>query len=73
MPNVRITFTPQSDTFAAAARAYVNLWADEGPRIVRAMEEVWGFSFVSWVYADTAITAIVLERASSAGYRDSPM
>jgi hypothetical protein len=37
------------------------------------MERVSGLSFVSSVYADTAITANVLERASYSGYRASPM
>jgi hypothetical protein len=72
-PRVRITFVPQSDSFAAAARAYDQLWAAEGPRIVEAMERISGLRFVAAHYADTAITANVLERASNSGYRSSPM
>ena len=68
---VHITFTPVSDRFAAAARAYDSLWTAEGARIVRVMEDVAGLRFVSRQYADTAITARVLERASSSGFRDS--
>jgi hypothetical protein len=70
---VRITFVAQSDSFASAAREYQELWAAEGARIVAAMERVSGLRFVSPVYADTAITALVLERASNSGYRDTPM
>lgn len=72
-PSVRITFVPESDAFAGAAREYQQIWDDEGERIVAAMESVSGLSFVQPAYADTAITAIVLEEASSSGYRDSPV
>jgi hypothetical protein len=73
VPPVRITFVAQSDSFAAAVHEYERLWATEGPRIVAAMERVSGLTFVSPVYADTSITANVLEQASNSGYRDSPM
>ena len=72
-PAVRITFVPQADIFAGAAREYERLWAAEGARIVAAMERVSGLRFASPVYADTAITAIVLEERSYSGFRDSPM
>ena len=66
----RITFVPQADTFAAAAREYgATRGRREGPRIVAAMERLSGLTFVSSVYADTVITANVLERASNSGYR----
>jgi hypothetical protein len=67
-PVPRLTFVPQSDSFEAAAREYRRLWADEGPRIVRAMEGVAGLAF-----RDTAVTAIVFEGVSSSGYRETPM
>ena len=70
---VRLTFVAQSDSFADAAREYERLWAAEGARIVAAMETVSGLSFVSPVYADTAITANVLEAVSFSGYRERPM
>jgi hypothetical protein len=70
---IHITFVPQADSFTAAAREYERLWVAEGPRIVQAMERVSGLTFVSSVYADTLITANVLERASNSGYRESPM
>jgi hypothetical protein len=72
-PHVRITFAPQADSFAASARDYDRMWTAEGPRIVAAMERVSGLTFISSVFADTAITANVLERASNSGYRASPM
>ncbi|MFN2566668.1 MAG: hypothetical protein ABR499_16855 [Gemmatimonadaceae bacterium] len=57
---------PQSDTFAAAAREYEELWATEGDRIVRAMELVSGLTF-----RDSAVTAIVYEAVSFSGYRET--
>lgn len=72
-PRVRIDFVPRSDSFAAAAREYERIWAQDGPRIVEAMERFSGLKFVSSFYADTAITANVLERASESGFRASPM
>ena len=63
-----ITFVPQSDSFAAAAAEYTRLWAADGERIMRVMEEVAGLASL-----DTAITAIVFEGVSNSGYRDRPM
>jgi hypothetical protein len=51
-----ITFTPQDATFAAAAAEYRQLWADDGPRIIEAMERLTGLGFV-----DRQIDAIVFE------------
>ena len=70
---VRVTFVPESDSLAVAAREYERLWADEGTRIIAAMELVSGLRFDGPIYADTAITAMVAERASSSGYRERPM
>jgi hypothetical protein len=63
-----LTFVPESATFAPAAREYERLWADEGDRIVRAMERVSGLTF-----RDGAVRVIVYEGASNSGYRDTPM
>jgi len=73
LPRVRITFVPQSDSFAASARDYQRMWTVEESRIVAAMERISGLTFISPFYADTAITANVLERASNSGFRGSPM
>ena len=70
---VRVQFVAQGDSFARAVREYEQLWATEGPRIVEAMERISGLHFVSPTYADTAIVANVLERASESGFRASPM
>jgi hypothetical protein len=70
---VRISFTPESDNFTAAATEYTALWKREGPGIIAAMERVSGIRFDSPPYADTAITAIIFEGASSSGFRDKPM
>ena len=70
---VHIRFVPQSDSFAAAAREYERLWGAEGDRIIAVMERVSGLTFVYPQYADTAITAVVLEAPSYSGYRDGTM
>jgi hypothetical protein len=70
---VRITFAAQGDSFVSAAREYEQLWARQGPKIVHAMEEVSGLAFVNATFADTAITAIILEAPSNSGFRESPM
>ena len=53
---------------AAAVGEYERIWATDGARIVRTMQDVSGLSFT-----DTAITAIVSEGVSSSGFRDTPM
>jgi len=68
VPRLRLTFVPESSTFADAAREYERLWASEGDRIVRAMESVSGLPL-----RDTAVRVIVYEGVSSSGYRDIPM
>lgn len=73
VPTVRISFVARDDSLARAAREYQQLWATEGPRIVEAMQRISGLGFVSPDYADTVITANVLERPSESGYRTSPM
>jgi hypothetical protein len=70
---VRITFVAQSDSFASAVREYERLWASEGPKMVEAMEAISGLTFVNATFADTAITAQVLEAPSYSGFRESPM
>ena len=67
-PRVRITFTPESAKFAAAAREYTDIWSKEGERIVDAMEAASGLKF-----QETDVHANVFEAASYSGYRDSPM
>ncbi len=72
-PPVRVTFVPESDSFAAAAQEYEQIWGAEGPQIIAAMESVSGLQFTNPIYADTAITVIMLEQAASSGYREHPM
>jgi len=67
-PSLRLDFVPESSAFAAAAREYEQLWAAEGERIVRAMEEVSGLAV-----RDTAVTVIVYAGISQSGFRDIPM
>jgi hypothetical protein len=70
---VRVTFTAQSDSFAAAVREYAAIWNGEGARIIAAMEQATGIRFDSPPYADTAIGAVVFEGVSNSGYRERPM
>ena len=65
---VNLTFTPQDQTFAAAAEAYRLLWEDEGPKIVEAMERGSGLKFV-----EHDIKAVIFEGASSSGFGATPM
>lgn len=68
---VHITFSAPDSL--EAAEEYRRIWAAEGERMVAAMERMAGLRFVSEQYADTNISANVIERASNSGYRDSPM
>jgi hypothetical protein len=65
---VSMTFTPQDRTFVAAAEEYRRLWADEGSRIVEAMERGTGLTFL-----ETHVTAVIFEGVSSSGLGDIPM
>jgi hypothetical protein len=67
-PTLRVTFTPESPQFEAAAREYTDLWAREGERIVAAMESVSGLKFDG-----NDVMAIVFEGVSQSGYRERPM
>jgi hypothetical protein len=67
-PALRITFTPESPQFEAAANDYAELWMREGDRIVSAMESVSGLKFDG-----KEVKAIVFEGTSESGYRERPM
>ena len=71
--HIRIAFVPTADEFADDAREYERLWAEEGERIVEAMERIAGVSFVKPAYADTAITANIMEAGSNSGWQERPM
>ena len=63
-----MTFTPQDQTFAEAAEAYRALWADEGSKIVEAMEQGSGLTFL-----EKDVKAVIFEGPSSSGFGDRPM
>jgi hypothetical protein len=65
---VRLTFTPEADSFASATRAYQELWSTEGARILRAMQDVAGLRF-----RDSVIHVVIYEGVSWSGYRGTPM
>jgi len=65
---LRMVFQPDSDRFSAAARDYEDIWAGEGTKITAAMEAASGLMF-----EDREVKAMVLEVASSSGYKEIPM
>jgi hypothetical protein len=65
---VNMTFTPQDQTFAAAAEAYRRLWEEEGPKIVEGMERGSGLRFV-----ETDVKAVIFEGPSQSGFGSTPM
>lgn len=65
---VNMTFTPQEQKFAEAAEAYRRLWADEGPKIIEAMERGSGLTFL-----ETHVKAVIFEGPSRSGIGDLPM
>ena len=73
VPPVRIAFLPHSAEVAAAVAEYESIWAEYGRRVVEAMQRRSGMQFVTAEYADTAITANVVEAPSNSGYRERPM
>jgi hypothetical protein len=64
----RLHFAPESERFAAAARAYQSLWEAEGRRIIAAMARVSGLPF-----PEPALAAVVDEGISRSGSAGSPM
>ena len=62
---VNMTFTPQDQTFAEAAEAYRRLWADEGSKIIEAMERGSGLTFL-----ETHVKAVIFEGPSRSGIGD---
>jgi hypothetical protein len=65
---VNMTFTPQDQKFAEAAEAYRRLWADEGSKIIEAMEHGTGLT-----YLEKDVKAVIFEGPSSSGIGDRPM
>lgn len=65
---LRIVFQPDADQFSEDAHEYEAIWAREGTKITAAMEAASGLKF-----EDREVKAIVLEVASSSGYKETPM
>lgn len=65
---VSLRFSPESERFMEAARAYQTLWEAEGDRIIEAMESVSGLKF-----NERDIQVIVYEGISRSGSASSPM
>jgi hypothetical protein len=65
---VSITFTPQDQKFVEAAETYRRLWADEGSKIIEAMERGTGLTFL-----ENHVEAVIFEGPSSSGFGDRPM
>jgi hypothetical protein len=67
-PGVSIRFSPESESFAEAARAYQSLWEAEGSRIIAAMEHVSRLTF-----PEREIQVVVYEGISQSGSAGRPM
>jgi len=65
---VKVSFSPESERFAQAAREYQAIWNSEGKRIVEAMESVSGLKFT-----DKEVHTIVFEGTSFSGNGNDPM
>jgi hypothetical protein len=65
---LRIAFQADSDQYVEAARQYETIWANDGARITAAMEAASGLKF-----EDREVRAMILEAASSSGYKETPM
>lgn len=70
---VRMRFVATAPEFEEAVAAYERIWEAEGARIVEVMERRSGVSFVKPAFADTLITANVLEAPSYSGFEEEPM
>ena len=68
VPRVKVSFSPESEQYAQATRAYQALWESEGQRIIEAMERMAGVPFPG-----NDIRAIVYEGVSWSGVGDEPM
>src|ERR1044071_800183 len=65
---VPMHFSPASEPFAAATKAYQVLWEAEGPSMIAALERVSGLRF-----PEREMAAIVSEGLSGAGAGGAPM
>jgi hypothetical protein len=68
--SVRLEFRSTSDSFAAARAEYEKIWAEEGQKMIAAMELTSGLRFIYPQYADTAIVVTVIEAPANSGFRD---
>ena len=67
-PALRVSFSPESETYAQATAEYEVIWRGEGKRIIEAMENVSGLKFT-----EKEISVVVYEGVSWSGYGDRPM
>jgi hypothetical protein len=70
---VRLDFRASVDSFDSSLREYRAIWAEDGGRIIRAMESVSGLRFMAPHYADTSIVVNLVDAAANSGYRERPM
>ena len=64
----RVIFQAESDEFEAAAEEYREIWAEDGERIVAALENATGLPF-----EEQPVITIVYEGVSFSGYKKIPM
>ncbi len=65
---LKLSFTPETEKFAEAVKAYESIWASEREKIIRALEDTAGLKF-----ADKEVKVIVYEGTSSSGFGNTPM
>jgi hypothetical protein len=65
---VGMTFTPEQARFADAAGEYRRIWADEGARMIDALERASGMQF-----PDMKIEVVIFEGPSISGRGSAPM
>ena len=65
---ISMTFTPQNQRFANATEEYRRVWAADGSRIVDAMEQGTGLTFL-----ETHVNAVIFDGVSSSGGGSTPM
>jgi hypothetical protein len=72
-PRVSIAFVPETPADSGAAAEYRGIWDTNHLRVVATMERISGLRFVTPAWADTVITARILEAPANSGYRARPM
>lgn len=66
--HVTLAFNPENARFAEAAEEYRGIWANDGERMIDALQRVSGLKF-----PETKIQAVIFEGPSSSGRGNTPI